>query len=222
MNTRLPASVASTPTPLPSLLAGGPAPWLRRRLGGVALAAALATALATPWAHAEQQLLPAQSSVHFTIKQMGVAVQGQFKRFDAQVAFDPAKLATSRIAFNVDVGSATMGSPEVDFELPKPAWLGAAQHPQARFQSSAIKALGGGRFEVSGQLTLKGTARPVVVPVTLTQSGAGASLLTTASGVLPIKRLAFKVGEGEWTDTSLVADEVQVGFKLALQGVPKL
>jgi polyisoprenoid-binding protein YceI len=52
----------------------------------------------------------------------------------------------------------------------------------------------------------------------MTQAGA----TTTASGVLPIKRLAFKIGEGDWADTSMVADDVQVRFTLALSGVPKL
>ena len=76
----------------------------------------------------------------------------------------------------------------------------------------------GGKFEVAGQLTIKGTAREVVVPVALTQSGA----VTTATGTLPLKRLAFKIGENEWADTSMVADDVQVKFKLALSGVGKL
>ncbi len=45
---------------------------------------------------------------------------------------------------------------------------------------------------------------------------------TLATGVLPLKRLAFKIGENEWADTSMVADDVQVKFKLALTGVGKL
>ena len=71
---------------------------------------------------------------------------------------------------------------------------------------------------MAGQLTIKGTAREVVVPVALTQSGT----VTTATGTLPLKRLAFKIGENEWADTSMVADDVQVRFKLALTGVNKL
>ena len=57
-----------------------------------------------------------------------------------------------------------------------------------------------------------------MVPVTLAQSGT----TTTATGAFPIKRLSFKIGENEWADTSMVADEVQVRFKLALTGVGKL
>ena len=90
--------------------------------------------------------------------------------------------------------------------------------PQAQFESSSIKALGDGKFDVAGTLTIKGNAQSVVVPVTLTQSGAS----TTAVGALPIKRLAFKIGENEWADTSMVADDVQVRFKLTLTGVAKL
>jgi len=185
---------------------------------------ALAVGLATlaPWAAAQQALVPAQSSLGFAIKQMGVPVEGQFRKFDAQVSFDPTKLATSKIAFTVDVGSATMGSKEADAEMPKPVWFNAVKFPQASFQSSAIKALGGGKFEVAGKLSIKGAARDVVVPVTLSQSGSAPALTTTATGAFPIPRLAFKVGEAEWADTSMVADEVQVRFKLVLTGVAKI
>lgn len=185
---------------------------LSRLVLGTALAVTAQAALA------QQQLVPAQSEVKFTARQMGVPLEGHFKTFSAQVAFDPAKLATSKIRFTVDTGSATLGSRETDAELPKPTWFNVPKFPQAQFDSSSIKALGGGKFDVAGTLTIKGHAQSVVVPVTLTQSGA----TTTAAGALPIKRLAFKIGENEWADTSMVADDVQVKFKLALTGVGKL
>ena len=183
---------------------------------GLALASALL--IVTVPAQAQQQLLPAQSSIDFSARQMGVPLQGHFKKFDAQLAFDPARLATSRIRFTVDTGSATMGARETDAELPKPVWFNVPQFPQAIFESSSIKALGGGKFDVAGKLTIKGTSVDVTVPVALTQSGS----TTTATGNLPLKRLTFKIGDGEWADTSMVADEVQVKFKLALTGVGKL
>ena len=183
-----------------------------------ALALGSAALLAAHPAVAQQKLVPAQSEVQFTARQMGVPLEGHFKKFDAQVSFDPAKLATSKIVFTVDTGSATMGSRETDAELPKATWFNVPQFPQATFESSAIRALGGGKFEVTGKLSIKGMARDVVVPVTLVQNGA----TTLATGALPLKRLAFKIGENEWADTSMVADDVQVKFKLALTGVGKL
>lgn len=167
---------------------------------------------------AEQKLVPAQSELVFVSKQMGVSVEGRFKKFDAQLAFDPAKLDTSKINFTVDLASATLGAPESDAELPKPTWFNVPQFPKASFQSSSIKSLGAGKYDVAGKLSIKGISRDVTVPVVLTQNGA----TTVATGVVPLKRLAFKIGENEWADTSMVADDVQVKFKLALTGVGKL
>jgi polyisoprenoid-binding protein YceI len=186
------------------------------RLIPALLTVALAAA-ALP-AAAQQKLLPAQSSIAFEIKQMGVPVQGHFKKFDAQINFDAAKLASSKVTFTVDIASTTLGAPEMDSELPKATWFNTAKFPQAQFTSSAFKALGGGKYEVAGKLAIKGQSRDVTVPLAMTQNGA----TTTASGVLPIKRLAFKIGEGDWADTSMVADDVQVRFTLALSGIPKL
>ena len=180
------------------------------------LSALAALALTTaPAAWAQQKLLPAQSEIAFVSKQMGVPVEGKFTKFDAQVAFDPKKPEAARIAFTVDLGSASLGSAETESELVKPAWFNTPKFPQASFQSTTVKGLGGGRFEVNGKLTIKGNARDVVVPVALTQAGG----TTTATGSFTLKRLEFKIGEGEWTDTSMVANDVQVKLKLALSGV---
>jgi len=173
--------------------------------------------LALP-AGAQQKLVPTQSDIGFTFKQMGVPVDGRFKKFDAQVQFDASKLATSVVTFTVDIASATLGSPEIDAELPKAPWFNTAKFPQATFVSSAFKSLGAGKYEVSGKLSVKGQSQNVVVPLSMTQVGTN----TIAAGAFPIKRLAFKIGENEWADTSMVADDVQVKFKLTLSGVGKL
>jgi polyisoprenoid-binding protein YceI len=172
---------------------------------------------AAPVVFAEQKLVPAQSEIAFVSKQMGVPVEGRFKKFDAQLAFDPAKPEASKIAFTIDVASATLGVPETDAELPKATWFNTSKFPQATFQSTAVKGLGGGKFEVSGTLGIKGATRNVVVPVVVTQSGT----TTSATGTFLLKRLAFQIGQNEWADTAVVADDVQVKFKFALTGVGK-
>nr|WP_315488258.1 YceI family protein [uncultured Rhodoferax sp.] len=184
-----------------------------RTAGWLLLAALLATS-----AQAQQKLLQPQSDISFVTKQMGVPLEGRFKKFDAQIAFDPAKPESGNIAFTIDIASATLVAPETDAELPKATWFNTAKFPQATFQSTGIKGLGGGRFEVVGKLAIKGNVRDAIVPVSLAQSGG----TTTANGVFTIKRLAFKIGENEWADTSMVADDVQIKFKLALAGVAKI
>jgi len=166
-------------------------------------------------AQAAPQLQAAQSELQFTAKQLGVPIEGKFKRFDAQLAFDPKKPEAAKVSFTIEMASATLGAAEFDAELVKTPWFNAKALPQASFVSTAFKPAGAGKFEVAGKLTIKGVARDVVVPVQFTQTGTQA----TATGQLAIKRLDFKIGEGEWADTSVVANDVNVKFKLAFTGL---
>jgi polyisoprenoid-binding protein YceI len=195
-----------------------------RLLLTLTLAAALLGALVQP-ALAQSRpamLQPAGSEIAFTTRQMGVPVEGRFGKFSAQIALDPKKPEAGSVAFAIDTGSARFGSAELDAEVPKPIWLSVAKFPQASFQSTAVKAAGPGRFDVAGKLTIKGIVHDISVPVQVTQAGTGAARVSTASGSFAIKRLAFQVGEGEWTDTSLLADDVQIRFKLQLTGLAPL
>jgi len=180
--------------------------------------AILAVALLAANALAQQRIVPEQSDISFTSKQLGVPVDGRFRTFDAQVSFVPNRPEEARIALTVDLASVTLGTAETEAELAKPDWFSTKQFPQAIFQSSSVKALGGGRFDVAGKLSVKGSSRDVVVPLTLSQSGGK----TIATGAFVIKRLDFRIGDGEWKDTSMVANDVQVRFRLSLTGVPAL
>jgi len=164
------------------------------------------------------RLVPAQSEITFQVKQSGVPIDGRFRTFDAQLVLDPKAPQTGAVTITVDTASATVGFAESDVELPRTPWFNSAKFPRAVFQSSAIKALGGGRFQAVGKLELKGTAHDLVVPVTIVQSGAQ----STATGEVVVKRLDYKIGENEWTDLSLVANDVRIRFKLVFMGLGPL
>lgn len=187
----------------------------RRLACGLVFLAASAMAGAEP---AAVRLLPEKSQVQFVSKQMGVPVEGRFGKFSAQVYFDPRKPEGGRVQLQVDTGSASLGVPQSDAELPKPAWFDSASFPKASFDSTTIKGLGYGRFEITGRLSIKGHTHELVVPLTITQAD-GQSV---ASGSLTIQRLAFKVGDGEWADTSLVANDVLIRFRFTLVGLGPL
>lgn len=197
-----------------------------RALFGLTLAVALAsfalhpiTAQAQPKA---AQLQAAGSEIGFTTRQMGVPVEGRFTKFSAQVTLDPKKPETGSVGINIDTGSARFGSAELDAETPKPTWLNVPKFPQASFQSTSMKAAGPGRFDVAGKLMIKGSPRDLVVPVQVAQTGSGPGLISTATGSFTIKRLDFKIGEGEWADTSMLGNDVVVKFKLVLTGISPL
>jgi polyisoprenoid-binding protein YceI len=185
------------------------------RLTGFLLLASLQ--LPAP-AQTPAKLVPAASEVVFVTKQMGVPVEGRFKKFDAQVSLDPKKPEGGSVAVSIDTASAFLGVAESDAEMPKAIWFNVAKFPQATFKSTAIKGLGNGKFEVAGKLDIKGTLRDIVVPVQIAQNGG----TSTATGSFVIKRLDFKIGEAEWTDTTVVANDVTVKFKLALSGLGPL
>ena len=191
----------------------------------VATAAAVVAAPAAPVAGkavpvAANQLLAAQSEVRFTAKQMGVPMQGLFSKLAGRVQWNAAKPEASHIRLEIPVAGATVGAPEMDEELPKAQWFAASQFPTAVFSSSAVRPLGGNRYEVTGSLSIKGVSLPVKTEATVQPNPADKGATSTATGVLSIARLAYHIGQGSWGDTSVVADPVQIQYRIRLKTQP--
>lgn len=174
--------------------------------------ALLATALlAATAAHAAPlKTDPAKSSVSATFKQMNVPVEAKFKTFSAQIDYDAAKPEASKASVDIATASMDLGDAEYNREVAKKEWFNTAQFPKATFVSTAIKPAGAGKLNVSGKLTIKGRTADVAFPLTVKAEGKQ----QVFEGQLPIRRLAFNIGEGEWKDTSMVADEVVIKFRV--------
>ena len=172
--------------------------------------AVLALAVALPVLAAQLKTDSARSSVSAVFKQMNVPVEGKFKRFNAQIDYNSAKPETSKANMEIDVASFDLGDAEFNKEAQKKDWFNGAQFPKATFVSSALKPAAGGKLDVTGKLTIKGKTADVAFPLSVKQEGA----VQVFEGALPIKRLAFNIGEGEWKDTSMVADEVVIKFRV--------
>lgn len=177
------------------------------------LAVATATVLGAGVAQAAQQLVPAKSEVRFAFRQMNAPIEGRFRKLSGTVDFDPAKPQAGKADIIVDIASIDLGSPEGETEARGKGFFNVPLFPQARFTAASFKPLGNNRFEVSGKLTIKNISKDIVVPFTIKPEAGGAM---TAEGAFPLKRLAFKVGEGDWADTDTVADDVQVKVRLGL------
>jgi polyisoprenoid-binding protein YceI len=129
------------------------------------------------------------------------------------VDWKPDDLARSRADFEIDLASIDLASEESETEIRRPRWFDTAKFPVATFQSSAMKSLGGERYEVAGKLTMKGATRDVAIPVQIRKDAAGNAV---AEGQFTIKRLDFNVGDGQWSDPSVVADDVLVRIRMVL------
>ncbi|TQK06770.1 YceI family protein [Herbaspirillum sp. SJZ107] len=153
----------------------------------------------------------ARSSVSAVFKQMDAAVESKFTRFNAQIDYDAAHPDKASARVDIDTASLDIGSPEYNKEIAKKEWFNSAQFPKASFVSTAIKPAAAGKLNVSGKLTIKGRTQDVSFPLSVKPEG-GRQVF---EGQLPIKRLAFNIGEGEWKDTGIVADEVVIKFRVA-------
>ena len=156
---------------------------------------------------------PELSSVAFVSKQMGVPVEGVFKKFSAHIKMNPAKPETGVAHIEIDLASIDAGSAEANDEVKGKSWFSVAEFPKASFVSSGVKALGGGKYEATGKMTIKGKTVEMRAPYTIKDDKG----MLNIEGVLPLKRLDFGIGSGLWSDTSVVADEVQIKFHFVLK-----
>lgn len=181
-----------------------------RQLDVALIAAVFAAGVALPALASVLKVDTAKSSVSAVFKQENVPVDAKFKKFSAVIDYDAAKPDASKATVDIDVASLDLGDPEYSKEIAKKEWFNAAQFPKASFVSTGMKAGANGKLDVSGKLTIKGKTVDARFPLTVKKEGTA----QVFEGSLPIKRLAFNIGEGEWKDTSMVADEVLIKFRV--------
>lgn len=157
---------------------------------------------------------PAQSKLGFAYTQMGVGMEGSFSKYSAKLTFNPAKPEAGKAALDVQLASIDTGSSEANGEVAGKAWFNTAAYPVAHFESTAIKALGNNKFELHGKLTIKGRSKDIATPVSFTPKGNQGVF----EGAFAFNRSDFAIGEGSWSDTSIVANPIQIRFKLLATG----
>jgi polyisoprenoid-binding protein YceI len=114
------------------------------------------------------------------------------------------------VAVDVDLASIDTGTGELDSEAAGKPWFDTPAFPTARFVSDSVKPLGGNRYAVAGKLTIKGRTRDVMVPASFTPQGAAGVF----DGSFTLKRGEFAIGEGAWAAFDVVANDVQVRFRI--------
>lgn len=163
-----------------------------------------------------KQVQTNDSAVTFGFRQMGVPLDGKFNKFAAQVSFDPAQLAKAQARIEIDLASIDTGSADGNEEVVGKKWFNVKDYPTASFVSTGIKALGGNRYQALGKLSIKGRTQDVAAPVTFQSDGKRGIF----EGAFEIKRLDYAIGEGEWTDVSSVANEIQIKFHVVVNASP--
>lgn len=188
-------------------------PLRNRLLGSALITGSIVLAAPAVIALQFQAVTPEKSAITFNYKQMGVPMDGKFRKFASQVSFDPEKPADARGRLDIDLASIDTGNSDADQEVLGKLWFNAAAHPRASFVLGQLKQTGTNLYEATGQLTIKGQTREQRVPLKLTPSGSTGAL----AGSFVIKRAEFGIGEGTWSKFDVVANEITVNFQLNLK-----
>ena len=157
---------------------------------------------------------PASSQLVFRAMQAGAEFEGRFTRFSPQIQFDPDDLAGSRFVVEIDTRSADTQDGDRDAALASGDFFAADRWPKAHFETTAFASKGNGKYEARGRLTIRDVTRDVLLPFDFTTAADGRH--ATLAGGTTIRRLDFGVGQGEWTDTTWVGNEVKIHFTLKL------
>jgi polyisoprenoid-binding protein YceI len=185
---------------------------------GSALLVAALPAMASPPAATTgitaYALDPTRSALKFQFKQAGAVNQGRFRKFGAVLSFGDANLAASKLEVTIDVNSLDTGDEERDAVLRDSDLFNVAKFPQARFKATRITRISAGRYEAAGTLTIRDATRNVRVPFEFRTANEQGVLAGYMTGRVPINRLDFGVGQGEWQATDQVANQVNVTFTL--------
>ncbi|HWS77772.1 MAG TPA: YceI family protein [Thermomonas sp.] len=178
----------------------------------LAKACCIALALFAAPAFAAEYVQAPGSTLAFAGSYQGEVFTGRFPGFATRLSFDPKQLATARLEVTIPLATASIGNADYDGELHGASFFDSAKFPQARFNATRFRALGGNRYAADGTLSLRGASKPVTLEFTWTP-GAQPVL----SGKATVKRLDFGVGAGDWADTELIPDAIAISTRVLFE-----
>jgi polyisoprenoid-binding protein YceI len=107
------------------------------------------------------------SNVKFTVTHMAVSeVDGSFKIFDGTMEHSKADFSDAKVSFTIDVNSISTDNENRDGHLKGDDFFNAAQYPQIKFVSTSMKSMGGNKYQLGGNMTVRDVTKPVVFDVT--------------------------------------------------------
>jgi polyisoprenoid-binding protein YceI len=186
-----------------------------RKLLTAALAVAPALALAAPTAW---NVDPAHSQVGFSVKHLVISnVRGEFSRYEGKVTLDEDDVARSTVEATIDAGSVSTRVADRDAHLRSPDFFDVAAYPSITFKSTKVARAGKDQLKVTGDLTLHGVTRPVVLDVAVAPEVKG-MFGETRRGFTATTRISRKDYGLTWNKLveagPAVGDEVGISLEL--------
>jgi polyisoprenoid-binding protein YceI len=155
---------------------------------------------------------PLRNTLGFAGVQAGAKFEAEFRRFRADIKFDPANLQQSRFDVTIDMQSVDSKDEERDSTMRGPDLFATSTFPTAHYVADRFVKRGSGKYLAQGKLTLRDVTREVPVEFIYEDGASGAWI----KGGTTLERLDFGVGQGEWQGTKMVANEVDIRFAIKI------
>ena len=109
---------------------------------------------------------PAHTQIQFKVKHLVIAtVTGGFDKFEGGMDSSSEDFSDAEVWFSADAASINTGTPDRDNHLRSADFFDAANHPKLTFKSTSIKKTGKENYKLIGDLTIRGTSRPIELDV---------------------------------------------------------
>lgn len=189
-------------------------------LPALALLASLSAANAATPAPARTEtyvLDPAHTNIGFRVRHLMSRINGRFTKAEGTVVLDNEDLSKSSVQVTIEVDSVSTSNDQRDTHLRSADFFDAAKFPTITFKSTSIKAVDKDRLEVTGQFTMKGVTKTLVLPITRLGVAADPwkNIIAGFEGELKVNRQDYGVSYGP----GLVGDEVEIDLNVEAKKV---
>lgn len=159
------------------------------------------------------------SNVEFAVKHLMIAtVRGRFSEVEGFIEGDPADLTSARFEATINAASIDTRQDDRDQHLRSADFFDVENHPTITFKSTNIEKAGDDEYKVTGDLTIRGTTRPVTLDVTFEGRGkdpwGGERIALTAKGKINRKDFGLTWNAALETGGVLVSDEVKLDINV--------
>lgn len=165
---------------------------------------------------------PAHSSAQFTIRHLMISnVRGDFKSVKGTVVYDPENLAASSIEAEIDVNSLNTRDENRDAHVKSAEFFNVEKYPSITFKSTKVEREGDSEFKVTGNLTILGVSKEVVLKVEGPSEEAKdpwGNIRVGASATTKIKRSEFGLTWNAALETGgvMLGDDVKLELDVEL------
>jgi polyisoprenoid-binding protein YceI len=141
---------------------------MKKSLSRIAVLAGIAAAFSMPSraANSNWQIDPQHSSAQFAVRHLGLStVRGAFSKLSGTILLDDQDITKSSVEVSIDVNTVDTREPDRDKDLRSERFFDVAHFPTMTFKSKKVEQVAPGKLKVTGDLTIRGTTKEVVLDV---------------------------------------------------------